>query len=218
MDVLNAILTRRSIRKYKDIPIPRSVMADILAAGQHAPSAGNLQNCRFIVIDDETLKDDIAEACFSQTWMKSAPVYIVICADVSKIEKFYPDRGAKLYAIQNAAAVAENMLLAATSHDLGSCWVGDFNERKLGELLLLPEEYKPQVILTLGYANEKVPKPGKLGMNVLVYLNGYGGKYRSMDSGYIRNEFAKTTQDNAKLGFKSIKRSFEEIKNSFKKQ
>jgi nitroreductase len=218
MDVLEAIYTRRSIRKYKDVPIPRSVMADILMAGQHAPSAGNLQNCRYIIIDDEDLKDKIAEASYSQTWMKTAPVYIVIAADVSKIEKFYPGRGANFYSLHNAAAIAENMIMAATNHGLGSCWVGDFNERIVRELLHIPEDYVPQIIVTFGYPNEKVPKPAKLGMNVLVYLNGFGGQYRSMDRDWVFNEFAKSLHTSAGKGFKSIGKSLKEIKDSFKKQ
>lgn len=218
MDVMQAILTRRSVRKYKDVPIPRSVIADILSAGQHAPSAGNLQNCRFILVDEEEIKDQIAEASFSQTWMKSAPVFIVVCADTSKIEKFYPGRGASLYSSHNAAAIAQNMILVATSHGLGTCWVGDFNERLITRILKISDEYRPHMIITFGYANEKVPKPAKLGMNVLVYFNGFGGQYRSIDSSWITNDFALSFKNSASRRIKSFGRSLKEIKESFKKQ
>ena len=113
--VLKLIATRRSIRKYKDIPVEWTKMVDILEAGRCAPSCGNLQNWKFIVVTEPEAKHKVAEACVKQYWMEQAPVLIVICSNPDKAEKHYGVRGEKLYSVQNGAAAAMNMILAASS-------------------------------------------------------------------------------------------------------
>ena len=81
MDVLEAIRTRRSVRKYRDIPVEWEKVGLILDAGRLAPSSGNLQNWKFIVITDKNARHQISEACLEQQWMAKAPVHIVIVAE-----------------------------------------------------------------------------------------------------------------------------------------
>ncbi|MFC1800423.1 nitroreductase family protein [Nanoarchaeota archaeon] len=125
MDTWECIKTRRSIRKYKPVPVPRALVAKVVDAGRFAPSSGNLQNWKFIVVTDEGLKKAIAEACLEQYWMEKASVHIVMVAEPDKAKRFYGKRG-MLYTTQNIAAATENMLLCAHSIGLGACWVGAF--------------------------------------------------------------------------------------------
>ena len=93
MEVLEAIKSRRSIRKYLDKPVEWELIANILDAGRYAPCAGNLQNWKFVAVTDEGRKKSIAEACLRQLWMEQAPVHIVIFAEVEKFERYYGKQG-----------------------------------------------------------------------------------------------------------------------------
>ena len=113
MDVFEAIRTRRSIRKYKDKPVPWDNIVTIMQAGKYAPSAGNLQNWKFIYVKTDDKRSAIAKACLGQEWMEIAPVFIVVVAEPEKAERHYGTRGARLYTTQACAAAIQNMLLIA---------------------------------------------------------------------------------------------------------
>ena len=80
MDVLEAIKGRRSIRQYKDQPIPEEALSTVLEAARLAPSAGNRQEYKFVVVKDEKLRQDLVPACNNQSFVGQAPVVIVGCA------------------------------------------------------------------------------------------------------------------------------------------
>lgn len=174
MDVFELIKKRRSIRSYKRIAVEKDKIAKILEAGHYAPSAGNLQSWKFIVVKDKTTRDKVVEAALNQTWMSTAPVLIVVCANLEKIAKYYSTRGERLYAVQECAAAIQNMLLAAEELGLATCWVGAFDEVSLKRTLDIPDSARPQAIITLGYAGEKVPVPSKYKLRDVVYFEKYG--------------------------------------------
>lgn len=212
MDVRDAIVTRRSIRKFKDVPIPRGILSDILIAGQLAPISGNSQSNRFILIDDEDAKAKVADACFAQHWMTTAPVFIVVCSDIDRIEKLYPGRGKSSYSYQNASAAAQNMIIMASGEGLASCWVADFNERQLKDVLNIPDTYMPVVVIPFGYANEKVPMPAKADLLALTYLNRFGNRFSDVD--WVFKDYAASLTKTGKRSGNSIKKSFSVIKES----
>ena len=137
-----------------DKEVKLEIVFEILEAGSYAPSSGNVQNWRFIVVKDKKKRDEIADACLGQTWMNQAPVHVVVCSDNSDINAMYKKRSER-YSIQNCAAAIQNILLAACDKGLGSCWVGVFNEDKLRTLLSIPDNISIEAIVTLGYAAYK---------------------------------------------------------------
>ena len=84
MEVFDAIRTRRSIRKFKDKQVPWDNIVTIMQAGKYAPSAGNLQNWKFIHVKSDEKRKAIVNACMQQEWMEVAPVYIVVVAEPKK--------------------------------------------------------------------------------------------------------------------------------------
>ncbi|MBI2546675.1 nitroreductase family protein [Candidatus Woesearchaeota archaeon] len=161
MDTLEVIYTRRSIRKYRDIPVEWDKVGKILEAGRAAPSAGNIQAWKFVVITDPAKIRMLAEAALQQYWMGSAKVHIIVVSQFEKHRRFYGVRGERLYAIQDCAAACQNMLLAAHYLGLGACWVGAFDEDGVKRAVMMPEQARPQAIITLGYADEEPPVPTK---------------------------------------------------------
>ena len=180
MEVLECIKARRSIRKYRSDNIPWDHISNILDAGRLAPSSGNLQSWKFIVIKDEAKKKQLADACVQQFWMESAPIHIVVVGDPDKVKRFYGDRGERLYVIQNCAAAVENMLLEATNLGLGSCWIGAFDEDMVRRALDIPPEIRPQAIITIGYSDETPQDQVRLPIEATIYLDKWRRKIRNV--------------------------------------
>ena len=176
MDAIECIFTRRSIRKYKDKPIPWDDVIKILEAGKYAPTAGNLQNFVFIAVREEEHRKKLAEACCSQKWMEKAPVHIIIVGEPAKAKRFYGTRGERLYTIQNCAAAVENMLLTANALGYGSCWVGAFDEDMIRRLIVPPEDVIVYAVVTVGYADEAPESPPKYRIEHKVFLESWGQK------------------------------------------
>ncbi len=181
MDIFECITKRRSIRKYKDLPVEWEKVGKILEAGRAAPSSGNIQNWKFIVVVEKPLREALAEASFQQYWMIQAPVHIVIVEEPEKAKRHYGLRGEKLYSIQNCATAAQNMLLMAHAQDLGACWVGAFDEERVRRTLKIIDEARPQAIITIGYADEIPPAPPKFKMDNVAYVNQWWGRIKDVD-------------------------------------
>ena len=154
MDSIKVIKERRSIRRYLDKEIKLEIVSEILEAGSYAPSSGNVQNWRFLVVKDKKKREEIADACLGQTWMNQAPVHIVVCSDNRDINAMYKKRSEK-YSVQNCAAAVQNILLAAYDKGLGSCWVGAFNEDRIKRILFIPDNVSVEAVITIGYAAYK---------------------------------------------------------------
>jgi len=209
MHVMEAVLKRRSIRKYKDIPIEQAKIIPVLEAGRNAPSGGNIQDWKFIIVTDKARRHAIAEACLKQYWMETAPLYIVIVANPEKSVHHYGERG-KFYSTQSCAAAAQNMILAAVSQGLATCWVSAFDEFLLKQALDIPERGTPEVIITLGYADEQVPSPFKTPLESLVFLQRYASRIRSPE--LVLWDVSLAMEKGIKQGKEDIQRNFRHLK------
>lgn len=141
MDVFETIRNRRSIRAYRKDPVPEESLARVLEAARLAPSAGNRQEHRFIVVKDESRRRELARAANNQAFVGDAPVVIVACAT-------NPQRR---YAFVDVAIAVDHMTLAAHAEGLGTCWIGAFSEPAVKEILGIPEEVSVVCLLPLGY-------------------------------------------------------------------
>lgn len=205
MEALECIQTRRSIRKYLDKQVPWDSVSNVLDAGRLAPNAGNLQNWKFICVLDQGRRTAIAKAAANQLWMTKAPVHIVIINDPEKSKRYYGPRGEKLYSTQNCAAAATNMLLTAHNLGLGACWVGAFDTEAVKKATGCPKEVNPEIIITLGYADEKPSEPTKHPIENVVYLNKWRGKIANAAQ-YLMY-YAPTVQATAKKGVAIAKKT-----------
>ncbi len=155
-DVIDAIKERRSIRKFEKRDIPDATIGRLLESAHLAPSAGNLEPWKFVVVKQDELKEKLSQAAYSQESLSSAPVCIVVCAEPGRSAAKYGERGANLYCLQDTAAAVENILLTATGYGLGSCWVGAFNEEEVQEDLGLDPGLRPVAMIPVGYPASEV--------------------------------------------------------------
>ncbi|MEI7989690.1 MAG: nitroreductase family protein [Chloroflexota bacterium] len=151
MDVIEAILTRHSIRQYKSRPVSEVLLVDIIKAAMAAPSAGNQQPWHFVIIDDRKILETITKYHPHAQMLLQAPAAIAVCGDL-RLEKHHG------YWVQDCSAAAQNLMLAAHAKGLGSVWIGIYpQEERVGrtrDLLRLPKEVIPLAIISLGYPNE----------------------------------------------------------------
>jgi nitroreductase len=166
MDILDIIKNRRSVRSFSDREIPKSAIDDLIESVRWAPSAGNLQSRKFYFVFNEELRRKLAQAEFRAGlagFIAHAPLVVVTCVDYHRIAP-YRERGRGLYCIQDAAASIQNLMLAAHSLGLGTCWVGAFREDHVKDVLDLPDHLRPVALIPVGYparmpkAPERIPK------------------------------------------------------------
>ena len=172
-DVIKAIKNRVSIREYLPEDISDDKIKNIIEAAHLAPSAGNLQPWEFYVVKDKDKIKQLSQVTYEQDWINSSPVIIVISALAHLSADKYGERGSNLYVIQDTAAAIENLLLAAESYDLGSCWVGDFKEQEVKRILSINENSWPVALVTIGYPAGKIEetRPQKSVDDVLKIIN-----------------------------------------------
>jgi len=168
------IMTRTSIRQYKDQPVEQEKIDIMLKAAMAAPTAVNLQPWHFIVIDDKnTLK------LLSGQQPNNAPLMIAVCGDTNKTTM--PDGKGKLpdFWVQDVSAATENLLLAAHAQGLGAVWTGVYPvmERvaEVANVLNCPENIIPLAVVRIGYPDES-PEPKDKFKQENISYNKFGGK------------------------------------------
>jgi nitroreductase len=150
MDAMEAILTRRSIRKYTAEAVPDEWIKDLLQAAMSAPSAGNQQDWHFVVVRNRQMLDDMARV-HSHAPLTGAPLAILVCGDLQR-------ESHKGFWVQDCAAATQNLLLAAHAKGLGAVWCGCYPREEraagLGKVLGLPEHVMPLALVVIGYPAE----------------------------------------------------------------
>ena len=157
-DLLKIIQSRRSVRKYSQSQIPESDLHEILKTGFSAPSAGNRQPWRVVIVKDQSRMDRIASAAYGQTFVARASVVLVVCAVPNESAERYEERGATLYALQDTAALTQTILLASHALGYATCWIGAFDEDEVAKILKVPDGMRPVSIIPIGHAEGEPPK------------------------------------------------------------
>lgn len=174
MGILSVIRKRRHIHKFKPNPIPAGTIESLLEAARWAPSAGNLQPWEIVLIRSDSQKEKLVDASGGKQYIRSAPVILVFCADLSQTAKRYGERGTSLYVIQDTAAAIQNVLLAAKDFGLGSGWVGAFDERAVSGVLGLPSHVRPMAIILVGTSDEDPRPPPRREVEEFIHLERFG--------------------------------------------
>lgn len=160
MDAMEALKKRRAVRSYQDKEIDKKILEGIIDAGRLAPSADNIQPWEFVAVTKKQTLKRIANLCdYGSFIVDAAACVVVFCKDT----KHY---------LEDGSAATENVLLAATSFGIGSCWVaGDRKQyaEDIRKLLKAPEKLKLVSIVSLGYPTEEVEPWGKRSLPVVLH-------------------------------------------------
>ena len=173
--MLETIMTRTSIRQYTDQPVEKEKIEAMLRAGMAAPTAVNAQPWHFVVVSDKAKLGELAAANPRAGMLKSAPLAIVVCGDMTKAME---GKGRQFW-IQDCSAATENILLAAHAQGLGAVWTALYpmEERMqpVSEALKLPDTLIPLCTVVIGYPAEQ-PEPKDKWKPENISYNEYGNK------------------------------------------
>jgi len=182
VDILNLLKSRRSVRIYKDLPVPKDLLLQILEAGRWAPSGANLQPWHFIIVTDQETRKRIGEVAkfffIKSSHVERAPVVLVLGFDKRKGK----------YGRYDVTLAGGNMITMATSIGLGTCWIGAFDEERVKEILQIPEHIEVIGLITLGYPEEKPEPPPRLELEKIVHWESWlNVKKQTIRDGMVRS-------------------------------
>lgn len=154
-DFFETIRRRHSVRRYRSgQAVSREQLHAILEVACAAPSAGDLQSYRIAIATAPEQRLALQAAAGNQAFLTEAPACLVFCADPTRAQSRYGERGAVLYALQDATIAASYAQLAAVAAGLASAWVGDFDEEAVRAALNVPAELRPIALIAIGTADE----------------------------------------------------------------
>ena len=173
-----------SVRAYKNDPVPEAVIEQIVGAAQRTSTSSNMQTYSVIVTTDQDKKDRISEICNGQKHIAQAPVFLLWCADFSRLQRICDHQGYELESdgmenfmvgVVDAAIAMQTAGLAAESLGYGLCFIGALRNdpRSIREIFSLPELVYPVCGMTLGLA-ESIPmiRP-RLPLDVIMHWDFY---------------------------------------------
>ena len=200
METSQAIRERRAVKHYDaDFVMPEADKQELLDLALQAPTSFNLQNWRFVLIEDEEKKKQVREAAWDQAQVTDAALTFVLCADVKAWDKeparywkdapkeaqdilvpmikpFYDGRDwmQRDEAMRSVGIVAQTLMLAAKSKGYDSCPMIGFDTDKVGEIINLPEDHVIGMMLVIGKATKPAwPKPGQLPLDDVLVVNSF---------------------------------------------
>ena len=150
MDVIQAIKSRESVRSFLDKKVESEKLTNILELARLAPSFFNRQDWRFVIVQDKNTKRKLVNNAQSPSFVAESPVVIACCG---KPIKPITDSDKSSFVVDAAIALTY-VTLAAVEYGLGSCWVSIFDEKKVKEILDIPEEIRVIALISLGYPKD----------------------------------------------------------------
>lgn len=159
MDAITVLKSRKSVRKFLDKEVSDEILNDILDCGRLASSAKNIQPWRFVVIKNKDILNALTEVCTNGKFLNLAPVVIGVFCEKGD------------FAIEDGSAATQNILLAATAHGLGGCWVAGCNrsyETQVGQLLNAPDNLRLITLIPIGYFDNKFGRAPKKPLSEIV--------------------------------------------------
>ncbi|MDH4207852.1 MAG: nitroreductase family protein [Anaerolineae bacterium] len=173
MDVMEAIMGRRSIRQFTDRPIDRGELERLLEAARWAPSGGNQQRWRFVVVTSLSQRELIRK--FAPGIFAMPAAFIVVCADKE------PDANPWKLALYLAdcSIASQNIMLAAHEMGIGTCVALSYAKSAISEILELPENVEPMLVVTLGYPAEAPEPPPRFELSKMAFEQRYGQEWKS---------------------------------------
>ncbi len=217
-EIIRSLFERKSVRQFTTKDIDEKKRELLLRSAAEAPTAGNQQLYTIIDVRSQGIKDKLAVSCDNQPFIRTAPMVLIFCADCKKWDDAYrsiglepknPGEGDLFISVEDAVIAAQNVVVAAESLGLGSCYIGDIIENREyhKELFSLPDRVVPICMLVIGYPTEgqlKRKKPTRCEQKFIVHTD----SYHSLDTDELREM----------LSFHAGEKSYEEWLTAFCKR
>lgn len=165
MNIPEIIKNRYSVRKYSSKPVSEEILLDVADCGRMAPTGNNSQPWIFVIITDKKTLKEIASLCRYGKFIETAGAAVAVCCDTTAPTPF-----------EDACAATENMMIAACSYGLGTCWVHSRNQvhsHAVEKLVHCPEHHELMTLFAIGYPDSNPPVRNKKGRDEVVRFNTY---------------------------------------------
>jgi nitroreductase len=197
--ISDILLNRRTIRKYKQMPVAESLLLELLNESCRASTTGNMQVYSIIITRDEEKKRELAPCHFNQRMVTEAPVVLTFCADFNRFDKWCLLRKAEpgydnflsfMTAAIDALLVSQTFCIAAEARGLGICYLGTttYLAHKIIEVLQLPAGVVPVTTITLGWPDEKPEQVDRLPLEAVIHYETYSDYTESTIEMYYREK------------------------------
>jgi nitroreductase len=173
MDVMEVIKSRRSIRQFTDKPIEKEKLERLLEAARWAPSGGNLQRWRFVVVTSPSQRELVRK--FAPGIFAMPAAFIVVCAELEPDANYWKQ---KLH-LADCSIASQNIMLAAHEMGIGTCVALSYAKTAISEILELPENVEPMLVVTLGYPAEAPEPPPRFELSKMAFEERYGQEWKS---------------------------------------
>lgn len=179
MEVIDAVLTRRSIRRFKEEKVPRETIEKIAAAAAYAPSWKNTQTVRYYVVEDDAVKTDIARNhtmgfAYNTGTIEHAPQIVAVTSVKGKSgaveEGKFTTAQKENWALFDAGAACQTFCLAAHEYGVGTVIMGIFDAGTVGKLLHIPENEQVVCLISMGYPDEEPKAPKRKPVDELLHF------------------------------------------------
>jgi nitroreductase len=171
--VLALLKGRRSIRFYRQDPVPDEMLREVLEAGRWAPSATNRQPWHFVVVRDEQIRRQVAEhaAFYFVRWahVGEAPLLIALCGTAR-------NPAYQRYLHEDIGLAGGQMMLQAAALGLGTCWIGGLDRKAIASILQVPPGIEVVGLLTMGFPAEDPPPPPRKPLGEIVHFDVFGNR------------------------------------------
>ncbi len=154
MDVNDAITNRKTTYNFLDKEVDEEIIINLIKAAVKSPTAGGIREYEFIIVTNPSIKGQISKICLTPN-IDSAPFIIIVVCDKSKMDAIFDEENSETFCVENAALAIENILITASSYNLGSAWIATIQQEELKKLLEIPEKYKIRGVIPVGYPNEE---------------------------------------------------------------
>ena len=183
-DLLKTIISRSSVRKFSDKPIPKELLTILLTAAQSAPSKSNLQQYSILIMQDETIKMKVADLIGNTKWALSAPVFLLFLADIRRNINITNNKGYDhknnnvdtfMNAVIDSALSMQSLICAAEASGLGVCPISMIRNiiDEIKNICQLPKGVFPIAGLALGWPDEKAPVSIRMPQDIIIHNDYY---------------------------------------------
>ena len=197
METYEMLMKRRSVRNFKDQPIPQEMIDKLMDAANNAPTGGNIQPISIILVQESSNRQKLAELVGNQPWVRNAPLSMIFCLDFQRVKRWAELNGTEfkgeqafshfLIAYADLMCASQTVTILAESFGLGSVYVGTIqsNVDNARQAFAIPQHVLPLIVLTLGYPKSVPTHIPKLERDVIVHKE----QYHPMNDEEIKQAF-----------------------------
>jgi len=194
MEFDSIIKKRRSVRSFTSKKPSWKVALDAIESANHNPFAGNHNNLKFIIIEEEATIKKIADIS-EQPWISESKLLVFVCSDDMYLENLYGEKG-RIYSRQQAGAAIQTILLKIVDLGFSACWVGAYIDEIIKESLRIPQHIQIEAIIPIGYEKKetKIEKPKKRTLDNVIYWETWKNEKRDNFFKKLKRDFDIDTE------------------------